>query len=207
LKNGNSRLPSLKRRVAREAALLLYTSQEKEYKQAKKRAAENLGVRVLPGNSEVARELDAIAEEMEGVSRHERLIRMRKEALKIMQILEDFDLRLIGSVWRGTIHKNSDIDIVAFASTPNTVLVQLQKNSFSILKTEWWSVTKGDRKETSFHIYLALPSGNEAEVVVRSAEKVNRYDKCEIYGDMVTGLDSHQLAKILRENPLARFVP
>ena len=207
MKSDNSRLPSLKRRVAREAALLLYTSQEKEYKQAKERATENLGARILPSNLEVARELDAIAEEMEGDSRHERLIQMRKEALKIMQILENFNPRLIGSVWRGAINKNSDIDIAAFASTPNSVLTRLQKSIFSIVKTEWLSVTKEGRKETSFHIYLALPSGNEAEVVVRSAEKMNRYAKCEIYGDMVTGLNGRQLAKVLKENPLARFVP
>jgi len=207
LKNGNSRLPSLKKRVAREAALLLYTSQEKEYKQAKKRAAENLGARVLPSNLEVARELDAIAEEIEGASRHERLIQMRKEAMKIMQIIKDFDPRLIGSVWRGTVHKNSDIDIVAFASTSNAVLAQLKKGSYSIVKTEWRSVTKRNGKEASFHIYLGLPSGNLAEVVVRSAEKMNRYEKCEIFGDMVTGLRGHQLAKILKENPSARFVP
>ncbi len=207
MKKDNSRLPSLKKRVAREAALLLYTSQEKEYKQAKRRAAENLGARIFPSNLEVARELDATAEEMEGASRNERLIQMRKEALKIMQILEDLNPRLIGSVWRGTVNKNSDIDIVTFTSTPNSVLAQLQKSSFSIVKTEWQSVTKEGRKETSFHIYLALPSGNEAEVVVRSAEKKNRYEKCEIYGDVVTGLTVPQLAKVLKENSLARFVP
>ncbi len=207
MKKGDSRLPSLKKRVAREAALLLYTSQEKEYKQAKKRAAENLGARILPSNLEVARELDAIAEEREGASRHEKLMQMRKEALKIMQVLKDFHPRLIGSVWRGAINKNSDIDIVAFASTPNAVLTQLQKGSFSIAKTEWPSVTKEGRKETSFHIYFALPSGSEAEVVVRSAEKMNRYERCEIYGDMITGLNGHQLARVLKEDPLTRFVP
>ena len=207
MKNDNSRLLSLKKRVAQEAALLLYTSQEKEYKQAKKRAAENLGARILPTNLEVARELDAIAEEREGASRHERLIQMRKEALKIMQVLKDFNSRLIGSVWRGAINKNSDIDIVAFASTPNAVSAQLQKSGFSIVKAEWLSVTKEGRKKTSFHIYLTLPSGNEAEIVVRSVEKMKRYEKCEIYGDTVTGLNGPRLAKVLKENPLARFVP
>jgi len=64
-----NRLPSLRKRVAREAATLLYTSQEKEYKQAKKRAAKMLRVRVLPSNLEVAEELDKIAEEKEGSSR------------------------------------------------------------------------------------------------------------------------------------------
>lgn len=207
MKNGNSRLPSLKKRVAREAALLLYTSQEKEYKQAKKRASENLGARILPSNLHVARELDAIAEEREGASRNKRLNQMRREALKIMQKLKDYNPRLVGSLWRGTINRNSDIDIVAFAFTPNAVLAQLQKDSFSIAKTERVSVTKKGRNETSFHIYLMLPSGNEAEVVVRPVEKMNHHEKCEIYGDMVTGLSGLQLTKVLKENPLARFIP
>lgn len=207
LRKANSRLPSLKKRVAREAALLLYTAQENEYKQAKKRAAETLGTRMLPSNLEVAKELDIIADEMEGDSRQERLIQMRKEALEIMQILEDFNPRLIGSVWRGTTKRSSDIDIVAFASKPDAVLAQLREASFSINKTEWLSVTKDGRKKTSFHIYLALPSGDEAEVVVRTAEKLFRYEKCEIYGDMVTGLNGRQLAKVMKENPFARFVP
>jgi predicted nucleotidyltransferase len=207
LRNGNSRLPSLKKRVAREAALLLYTSQEKEYKQAKKRATENLGARILPSTLDVARELDAIAEEREGASRNKRLNQMRREALKIMQKLKNYNPRLVGSLWRGTINRNSDIDIAAFAFTPNAVLAQLQKDSFSIAKTERVSVTKKGRKETSFHIYLMLPSGNEAEVVVRPVEKMNHHEKCEIYGDMVTGLSVLQLAKVLKENPLGRFVP
>jgi len=207
VKTENSQTDSLKQKVAREAALLLYTSQEKEYKQAKKRAAENLGARMLPSNSEVARELDAIAEEMEGSSRRRRLVQMRREALEIMRTLEDFNPRLIGSVWRGTITKNSDIDIVAFASNPDNVQAQLRKKGFSIVRTEWTSVTKEGRRETSFHIFLALSSGNEAEVVVRPQDKMNHYEKCEIYGDLVTGLDGLQLTKLLKDNPLKKFVP
>ena len=109
-------MKNLKRRVAREAATLLYTSQEKEYKQAKMRAAETLGIRVLPSNFEVAMELDRIAEEMEGASRKAMLLQMRKEALQIMRRLEGFHPRLVGSVWRGTAHHNSDIDILTFSS-------------------------------------------------------------------------------------------
>jgi len=201
------RSADLRRRVAREAAALLYTSQEKEYKQAKKRAIQTLGVRVLPSNFEVAEELDKIAEEREGQSRQERLLQMRKETLKIMELLKNFHPKLIGSVWRGTARQNSDIDIVTFSSAPETVLAQLQKSNFRVTKTEWLSVTKVGKKESSFHIYLALPSGNEVEVVVRSPERINRVERCEIYGDVVTGLNYHQLQKILKENPFQKFVP
>ena len=203
----NSRSSDLKKRVAQEAAILLYTSQEKEYKQAKKRAAQTLGARVLPSNLEVAEELDKIAEEREGRSRQERLLQMRREALQVMELLKKFHPKLIGSVWRGTARKNSDIDIVTFSSTPKAVLTQLQKSNFNIVKTEWLSVTKRGRKEASFHIHLTLSSGNEVEVVVRSPERINIKERCEIYGDFVTGLSYPQLKRVLEENPLQKFVP
>ena len=197
----------LREKVAREAAFLLYTSQEKEYKQAKKRAAQTLGVHVLPSNLEVAEELDKIAEEKEGLSRQERLLQMRREALEIMETLKDFDPKLVGSVWRGTIHKNSDIDITTFSHNPEDVYTKLQKGNFKIAKTEWRSVTKQGEKETSFHIHILLSSNNEAEVVVRNAEKMGVQEKCEIYGDTIMGLDYLQLKKLLKERPLQRFVP
>jgi len=202
-----NRTAQLRERVAREAAILLYISQEKEYKQAKRRAAETLGVRVLPSNLEVARELDKIADETEESSRWERLLQMRREALKIMEALKDFSPRLVGSVWRGTAHRNSDIDIAAFSSRPETVLARLKEKNFKVERTERQSVTKAGKAESSFHIYLTLSSGNRAEVVVRDPEKMDDLRRCEIYGDHITGLSYPQLRKVLEESPLTRFVP
>jgi predicted nucleotidyltransferase len=102
----------LRRRVAREAALLLYSSQEKEYKQAKHKAAETLKTRILPSNREVAEELDRIAGERECTTRKKLLLRMRREAQEIMDALKDYSPRLVGSVWRGTARQNSDIDLL-----------------------------------------------------------------------------------------------
>jgi len=198
---------SVRRRVAREAAVLLYTEQEKEYKQAKRRAAQTLRVRVLPSNLEVARELASFVEETEGPTRLERLVQMRREALQIMDALRSFRPRLVGSVWRGTAHKNSDIDIQAFSADPTPVLAQLARSNFHIAKTEWRSVTKRGKKEASYHIHIALPSGNKAEVAVRTLEKMSQKERCEIYGDTVTGLSYPQLSRILSENPLRSFVP
>jgi predicted nucleotidyltransferase len=202
-----NRTKTLRSRVAQEAALLLYTSQEKEYKQAKKKAAETLGVRVLPSNLEVAEELDRIAEEREGASRRELLLRMRREAHKIMEALEEFNPCLVGSVWRGTARQNSDIDILAFSQDHLRVLKQLRKNNFEAESSEWRSVTKEGRKESSFHIRIILPCGDEAEVVVRSPDCLGQTERCETYGDAKTGLNINQLTKILRENPLQKFVP
>ncbi len=193
--------------VAQEAAELLYTGQEKEYKQAKLRAAKTLGVHVLPSNTETAIELDRIAEEREGKTRHERLEKMRREALLIMQVLQDFNPILVGSVWRGTAHRKSDIDIIAYAQAPKQVVLTLQKNNYAITKTETQTVTKKGQKEQSFHIYVDLPSNNQAEITVHTPEESSRQNRCEIYGDKVTGLTMKQLQRILEENPLKEFVP
>jgi len=198
---------SLRRRVAREAAFLIYTSQEKEYKQAKLMAAEILGARTLPSNREIAEELDVIAAEQEGESRLERLLRMRKEALEIMQCLKPYNPKLIGSVWRGTIHKNSDIDIVVFSSNPREVVRKMQKKGFVISKVEEVIINKRGSKKSSFHVSVSLPSNDEVEIVIREPEEERKVERCEIYGDIIKGLNLDQLKRVLEDDPYKRFIP
>jgi len=197
----------VRRRVAREAAILLYTSQEKEFKQAKKRAAEILGARVLPSNLEVAEELDRIADEFEGLERQERLVQMRREALKLMEFLERFNPRLIGSVWRGTARRNSDIDIEVFSADPEEVLEEIRRRNLEVVEVERVTASGNHGVDESTHIYLALESGVKAEIIVRSPEKIGEERLCEIYGDPVRGLGIKELRRVLREDPLRRFVP
>ncbi|MCW4020481.1 MAG: nucleotidyltransferase domain-containing protein [Candidatus Bathyarchaeota archaeon] len=198
---------SLRGKVAYEAAALIYTLQELEYRQAKARAAKDLGTRVLPTNGEVAWELDAIADEREGPSRLERLVRMRREALEIMEALKLFHPRLVGSVWRGTAHRNSDIDVTVFSSDPNQIVESLREERFKIEKTTFVSTVKKGETKISFHITVSFPSGDDAEIVVRNPEKETQEARCEIYGDIITGLNLEYLRKVLRVNPVQRFVP
>ena len=203
----SNRTKLFRTRVAQEAALLLYTSQENEYKQAKQRAAQTLGARVLPSNFEVAEELDRIAEELEGAQKRELLLRMRKEAKTLLDLLKEFSPRLVGSVWRGTARRNSDIDILTFSQEPTLVLSRLQEHNFKIESSGWRSVTKEGKKQSSFHVHVLLGSGNSAEVVISSVECLGQHERCEIYGDVKAGLSLNQLTKILEENPLQKFVP
>ncbi|MCS7096523.1 MAG: nucleotidyltransferase domain-containing protein [Nitrososphaerota archaeon] len=203
---GSSQTVDLRRIVAREAAALLYMGIEKEYKQAKLKAAKNLGVHFLPTNIEVAIELDRMAEENEGSTRLERLIRMRHEALMIMRILKKYNPVLFGSVWRGTITRNSDIDITVYSENPIEVL-ELLKQHFKILTAKPMSVTKHGRIRSSFQILLELPSGENAEITVRSIDEVCLREYCEIFGDENVGLRLQDLEKLLSKNPTRRFVP
>jgi predicted nucleotidyltransferase len=197
----------LKQKVAREAAVLLYFASEKEYKQAKLKAAGNLGAHFLPSNREVALELNSIADENEGTTRKQRLVQMRQEAHKIMTLMKAYDPVLIGSVWRGTIRRGSDIDIALFHDQPDEIVNILAKSKVEIVKTEWTSVTKQGKTETSFHILLETTMKNKVELVVRNRDESERKRKCEIFGDEVTGLNLKEIAEVLIENPTVQFLP
>jgi predicted nucleotidyltransferase len=185
----------------------MYFGVEKELKQAKLKAAKTFGAHFLPTNLEVAIEFDKIAEENEGSERMKRLVKMRREALKTMKILAAYRPVLVGSVWRGTVHRESDVDVTVYHDNTTDVLEALQKNGFKILQTDWMTVTKKGQRETSFHIHATSSAKVQFEIVVRGKNETYKRERCEIYGDEVTGLNIQELERLLAENPLKRFIP
>lgn len=197
----------LKQRVAREAATLLYFGAEKEYKQAKMKAAETFGAHFLPSNLEIALELDKVADENEGEARKNRLIQMRKEALGIMRLLSSFCPVLIGSVWRGTIKQGSDIDIAVYTDEPEEILNVLKPAGVKVTRTGWMTVNKKGATLDSFHIYAQTQTNHGLEIVARNQEEAGRKRRCETFGDEIRGLNIKDLEKVLEHNPTQKFIP
>jgi predicted nucleotidyltransferase len=198
---------SLREKVAKEAANLIYAGIEKEFKQAKLKAAKTFGAHFLPTNLEVALEIDRLAEEREGSARQERLVKMRQDALILMHILKEHSPLLIGSVWRGTIHYASDIDIAVCHNEPADVMDTLRRSGVKLVQAERVTVTKKGKRKGSFHIYVELLDKEKAEIKVVQSSEASRKEKCDIYGDQIRGLNIKELERMLRENPLQRFVP
>jgi predicted nucleotidyltransferase len=194
-------------KIAREAASLLYFGLEKEYKQAKVKAAQNLGIQILPSNLEVALELDQIAEEKEGTTRTQQLIEMRKEALQIMKALKEYRPLLIGSVWRGTIRRGSDIDISVYHDDTCEVIDSIKVIGLEISKTERMTITKHGKIEDSFHIHTHTLTNYPVEITVRNTDQAGKKRKCETFGDEIKGLTISGLEKIIVANPSQRFIP
>jgi len=192
--------------VAKEAARLLYNRSAKEYKDAKENAAASLGVKALPSNFEVAAELDRLADEAEGPERRSRLIEMREAALEVMKTLRRYNPRLMGSVWRGTARVGSDIDVIVYGD-PDDMERELSR-SYNVEGRDVKSFTLEGLPRSTTHIRLTV-RGYETEVVVRSPADVDAYkdDRCEIYGDERRGLVVDDLEKLMRGDPLRRFVP
>lgn len=197
----------LRSKIAKEAATSLYFGVEKEFKQAKLKAAKTLGTQFLPTNLEVALELDRIADAYEGPAREERIIQMRKEALKIMKKLKEYNPILIGSVWRGTIRRGSDIDITVYHDEPDEILKIIENSAEKISKAEWTTVTKKGKNETSFHVYVETSCKQKVEIVVRSPDEAGCKRKCEVFGDELKGLNVQELESVLEKSPAQKFIP
>ncbi|MCJ7633294.1 asparagine synthase C-terminal domain-containing protein, partial [Candidatus Bathyarchaeota archaeon] len=147
-----------------------------------------------------------VEEQIEGKERQKLILRLRKEALELMTYLSPFQPRLIGSVWRGTARKGSDIDIQVYASSIDEVQRKLGEK-FQITKSEWTSKTSKGETSRFCHIFIRLQTGDEAEISVKNLADASEVEKDSVYGDNIAGLSTQELQSILRRNPIHTFVP
>ena len=192
--------------VASEAARLIYYNKVKEYKDAKDMAASSLNTKELPSNYEVALELDRIVEDSEGSDRLNMLIEMRKIALEVMKKIKEYNPLLIGSVWRGTSRKGSDIDIIIYSEDLRKVKKQLKDYEIISIDSTEFNLRKVSL--SSFHINLDIKD-HPVEIIVRSPNDRDFYknEKCETYGDIKRGMNIQNLEKLIEVDPLRRFIP
>jgi hypothetical protein len=114
--------------VAQEAARLIIDHGIRDYRVAKQKAAERLGVNgrgSLPGNGEVE---SAVADHLQifGGESHIDLLRlMRTAALSAMELLTEFSPRLVGPVLAGTADENSAVNLHVFADSPEVVAMDI----------------------------------------------------------------------------------
>ncbi len=126
--NGSDRA---RQTLAQEAARIIVEQGIRDYRVAKIKAAERLGLNTrgaLPGNAEI--EL-AISEHhaLFGGESHASFLRlMREVALQAMSLLDRFTPRLVGPVLQGTADENSAVNLHVFCDSPESVAMQLTDN-------------------------------------------------------------------------------
>ena len=114
--------------VAQEAARIIVDHGIRDYRLAKKKAADRLGVvgrGSLPGNAEIE---SAVAERLQIFGREphaDHLRLMRVAALSAMELLSVFTPRLVGPVLAGTADENSAVNLHVFADSPEAVAMEL----------------------------------------------------------------------------------
>ena len=114
--------------LAQEAARIIVDHGIRDYRVAKQKAAERLGVGSrgsLPGNAEIEA---AVADHLQlfGGEAHEDHLRLlRVAALSAMELLSSFTPRLVGPVLSGTADENSAVNLHLFADSPEMVAMEL----------------------------------------------------------------------------------
>ena len=110
--------------LAQEAARLIVDQGIRDYRVAKTKAADRLGMGKrgsLPGNSEIEQAVNEHLLLFGGESHADHLRAMREAAVSAMQLLEEFTPRLIGPVLSGIADENSAINLHVFADSPEAV--------------------------------------------------------------------------------------
>lgn len=137
--------------VAQEAARIIVGHGIRDYRLAKQKAADRLGVvgrGSLPGNAEIEA---AVAEYLQIFGReshadHLRLLRIA--ALSAMELLVAFTPRLVGPVLVGTADQNSAVNLHLFADSPEAVAMELASMGVSYRPYERRLKSRRDRAET-----------------------------------------------------------
>lgn len=114
--------------VAQEAARIIVTQGIRDYRVAKQKAAERLGVvgrGSLPGNTEIEAAVADHLQIFNGEEHNDLLRLMRTAALSAMELLNDFSPRLVGPVLAGTADENSAVNLHVFADSPEMVAMKI----------------------------------------------------------------------------------
>ncbi|UCG73796.1 MAG: hypothetical protein JSV45_05340 [Chromatiales bacterium] len=113
--------------IADEAARIMMERGMTDFRLAKAKACERLGLNTgpLPSNEEVEAALAARNRIFHGDRHDLQLRRLREAAVQVMRRLDAFSPRLVGSVLTGTATEHSAIDLHLYTDTPETVGAQL----------------------------------------------------------------------------------
>ena len=126
----NPRADLMRLAVAEEAARIMREQGVDDYLQAKRKAADRLGVTdasILPRNTEIEAALVA-HQRLFAADRHEAdLAAMRRSALEAMRLMADFQPRLVGPVLTGTASAHSEINLHLFSDSPEAVSIRLEE--------------------------------------------------------------------------------
>ena len=194
----------IRRRVAWEAARLMYDREETEYFRAKLKAARRIAKGDfkpgdLPSNREIRDQIQAWACLYEGERRTENLRDMRLEALRMMRILRLFRPRLIGSTLTGHIRRGSDIDLHLFSDNVEAVSAVLDEEGISY-SIERKQVRKHGEERVFVHIHVhdRFPF----ELTIYAGDKAHYVFKSSITGKAIERASIAELEQLLvREYP------
>jgi hypothetical protein len=179
----------------------MYQRQESEYYRAKLKAARRLcqgwtRPADLPSNAEVRDQVQMLARLHEGDARTSNLRNMRLAALAMMERLERFRPRLIGSVLTGHVRQGSDVDIHVFSDSVDAVGHALEQHGLPYA-VERKLVRKHGEARTFTHIHVE--SEFTFELTVYGSREAHYVFKSSITGKPIERASIAELRQFLAD--------
>lgn len=128
--HGKGRTQELRTRIAQEAARLIHEHGLRDYGQAKRKAAQRLGVgdeASLPRNAEIEQALHEHLRLFAGATQPQLLRQRREAAREAMRFLHRFQPRLVGAVLEGTADEHSAVCLHLYSDNPDEVALFLDE--------------------------------------------------------------------------------
>lgn len=125
----NRRQDQVRQQLAQEAARLMVEDSVDDYRWAKEKAAQRLGIHdkhCLPQNEEIDQAAAEYTRLFAAGSQLKRLGRLRKTGLEAMEFLQAFDPYLMGGAASGTVGEYTPILLELYADAPEQVLRRLR---------------------------------------------------------------------------------
>jgi hypothetical protein len=185
--------------LAQEAARIIVEQGIQDYRVAKTKAAERLGMKdrgSLPGNAEI--EL-AVSNHLQLFSResHVDLLRiMRHAALAAMEMLLPFSSRLVGPVLHGTAAETSPINLHVFADASEMVAFKLQEHDVHYRPFERRLKSRRDRLET-FAAFRFMQDESPVEATVFPIDGVRQAPISPVDGKPMRRADKKAVLELL----------
>ena len=186
--------------LAQEAARIIVEQGIEDYRVAKIKAAERLGMTArgsLPGNPEIEH---AVSEHLKlfGRESHLDLLRvLRRAALSAMELLAPFTPRLVGPVLHGTAAANSAVNLHVFSDSAELVAVRLQESSVQYRPYDRRLKSRRDRAET-FSGFQFTQDNSSIEATVFPLNGMRQAPISPVNGKPMRRADSQAVLKLLR---------
>jgi hypothetical protein len=192
-----------RRMLAQEAARIIVEQGIQDYRIAKTKAAERLGMQdrgSLPGNAEIEQ---AVSEHLLLFGREshlDQLRMMRRAALSAMRLLSPFAARLVGPVLHGTAAENSPVNLHVFADAPEMVAIKLQENEVPYRPFERRLKSRRDRTET-FAAFRFMHADASVEATVFPVDGVRQAPISPVDGKPMRRADQKAVLELLQSQP------
>ena len=185
--------------LAQEAARIIVEQGIEDYRVAKTKAAERLGMTErgsLPGNPEIEH---AVSEHLKlfGRESHLDLLRvLREAAISAMNLLAPFTPRLVGPVLHGTAAANSAVNLHVFSDSAELVAQTLQDSSVQYRVFERRLKSRRDQAD-NFSAFRFIHDNSSIEATVFPVNGVRQAPISPVNGKPMRRADMNAVMELL----------